>query len=500
MMQAAKQALQLRDFQRSIEILERANRLNPANPDILLQLGSAHGRRYDYVTAEGCFEKAIRFASKKTEVLAVAGRLCRDFSNYDMAERYLQRAAEQNDAPPETFVQLAEIYERFHRLEDAVQLVDRALHLNGTCAQALLAKARLDRQTGRLAEAENRLRPLLAQFEPDIRVRGWYELGGILDRQKRYDEAMTAFLEAKALLRPYAAKPAFQRQMTQERLKAMQGDLTAEALHRWFDFAQTASLPPRRLALLGGHPRSGTTLLEQVLDAHLDIVSAEEAPIFYDDACSPLQHGTPKSASSLSFLESATADMLRASRERYFRSMELFLGQPIGDRLLLDKNPSLTFFIPVLIRVFPEIKFLVALRDPRDVVLSCFMLPLVPINQTACAYLSLESTVQEYSILMGIWRTATTLMKNPYLEVRYEDMVEDLESVARKTLHFLGVTWDERVLRFDEHARQKLVRSPTYADVTKPVFKSAVGRWRNYQKYLEPCLEKLAPFLKAFGY
>jgi len=72
--------------------------------------------------------------------------------------------------------------------------------------------------------------------------------------------------------------------------------------------------------------------------------------------------------------------------------------------------------------------------------------------------------------------------------------------VARRTLDFLGVAWDERVLRFDEHARQKLVRSPTYADVTKPVFKTAVGRWRHYQKYLEPHLAKLEPFVKAFGY
>ena len=101
---------------------------------------------------------------------------------------------------------------------------------------------------------------------------------------------------------------------------------------------------------------------------------------------------------------------------------------------------------------------------------------------------------------MSIWRTLAPLMPDPYLEVRYEDMVEDLESVARKTLDFLGVPWDDRVLGFDEHARKKMVRSPTYADVTQPVYKRALGRWRNYQKYLEPHLEKLEPFVKAFGY
>jgi len=91
-------------------------------------------------------------------------------------------------------------------------------------------------------------------------------------------------------------------------------------------------------------------------------------------------------------------------------------------------------------------------------------------------------------------------MQNSYIEVRYEELVEDLESVSKRVLEFLGLPWDTRVLRFDEHARKKLVRSPTYADVTKPVFKGAIGRWRNYQKYLEPWSERLEPFVRAFGY
>jgi hypothetical protein len=92
------------------------------------------------------------------------------------------------------------------------------------------------------------------------------------------------------------------------------------------------------------------------------------------------------------------------------------------------------------------------------------------------------------------------MLEGRYLEVRYEDMVNDLESVARKTLDFLGVPWDAGVLGFDEHARQKVVRSPTYADVTQPVYKRAAGRWRHYQKYIEPGLKMLEPFIKAFGY
>jgi tetratricopeptide (TPR) repeat protein len=499
MLQAAEEAWKRKDLEQCIEILERASRLDPANAGILLQLGRVYGLRCDYAAAERCFEKATRVAPKKAEALVAAGIHCRDFRNPEMAGRYFRLAVEQKDATPDMFIQLAEYYERLRRLDDANKLVERALQANGACPPALLARARLDRQAGRLDEAERVLRSLPANSDRIVRIRAGYELGGILDRQGRYDEAMAAFLEAKALLRPDAEPFAFGVKTIHERLKIMRANITAEMLQRWFDSGPTLQ-PPRRLALLCGHPRSGTTLLEQVLDSHPDIVSAEETEVFHDEIYVPLARSAPPDALMLAVLEAAQTDALQQSRANYFRSMELALGNPVGARLLIDKNPSLTFLIPALVRVFPEIKLLVALRDPRDVVLSCFMQPFLPLAQTNSAYLTLAGTVEEYTSLMAVWQTLAPLIKNPWLEVRYEDMVEDLESVARRTLDFLGVPWDARVLGFDEHARQKPVRSPTYADVTKPVYKGAVGRWRNYQKFLEPHLKKLEPFIKAFGY
>jgi tetratricopeptide (TPR) repeat protein len=497
-LEAVNEAWKRLDFQTAIELMERASRLDPANAGILLDLGRMHGLRHDPAAAERCFEKAVRIAPKKSEALATAGKQSRDFGNFAMSERYYLRAVEQKGVTPETLVKLAENYERLRRLEDAARLVERALHLDGACAAALLLSARLNRQSGRLDEAERLLRSIPTHSENNTRAQSWYELGGILDRQGRYDEAMSAFLEAKALLNPQAGRFLTELKIIRQRITDMQANMSAEILQRWFDFGRTLQ-PPRRLALLGGHPRSGTTLLEQVLDSHPDIVSVEETTIFYDDAYHPLTRKLPDDEPMLSVLEAAQTDALQQSRAHYFRSVEGFLGQPVGNRLLIDKNPSLTFLIPLLIRIFPEIKLLIALRDPRDVVLSCFMQPL-PLDQGSSAYLSLKSTVEEYSTMMSLWQTLAQLIKNPFLAVRYEDMVNDLESVARRTLDFLGMPWDARVLAFDEHARQKVVRSPTYADVTKPVYKGAVGRWRHYQKYLEPHLEKLEPFVKAFGY
>ena len=500
MLQTAEQAWQNKDFRQNIEILERASRLAPSNADILLRLGRAHGLRYDYATAERYFEQALRFTPQITETLTKIGYLCQYFINQEFMERYLRRALEQPDATPEACAKLAELYERLRRLPEAAELVERALKLNPAFPAALLVRARLERLAGRLESAEQVLRSFITKPVPDtwVHAQAWYELGNNLDRQKKFDDAMAAFFQAKTLTRPEVSTYLAELKTTAASLKMIESSISAGLLQRWFDDSATL-IPARRLALLCGYPRSGTTLLEQVLDSHPDIVSAEETGIFNNDALPVLKHGLQPDAPLLNILEAANIPALQRGRAAYFRSMELAVGSPAAGRLLIDKNPGLTPQISAFVRIFPETRFLIALRDPRDVVLSRFMLP-QPVVPGTAAFSTLEGTVEDYTCTMSLWRTLAPLMPSPYLEVRYEDMVEDLESVARRTLDFLGVSWDDRVLGFDEHARNKMVRSPTYADVTQPVYKRAVGRWRNYQKYLEPYLSRLEPFVKAFGY
>src|ERR1019366_816773 len=100
MLKASEQAWKRKNWQESIQILERANRLAPANALVLVRLGRSHGLNYDYAAAEACFERAVRVSQKKTETLALAGDHCRDFRNPELAERYFRRASEAKDASP----------------------------------------------------------------------------------------------------------------------------------------------------------------------------------------------------------------------------------------------------------------------------------------------------------------------------------------------------------------------------------------------------------------
>jgi tetratricopeptide (TPR) repeat protein len=519
MLQEAKEAWEWGDFQQSIELLGRANRLAPANAQILSQLARNHGMRYQFAEAESYFEKAVRVAPDKVEILTAAGSLATEMGNYPMADRFLKRALEHPKLAPGLAARLAEMCERLHRTEEAADLAEHALRMDSACVPARLTQARLHRQAGRLSEAEQVLRPALMAANPEWRIRSYYEMGAICDRQGRYDDAMSAVLEAKTLLRSFVSPSLAQDSNSLFRsLKETQSNISAAILERWYNSAGELLHPPRRLALLAGHARSGTTLLGQMLDAHPNILSADETEIFKQDAYSLLQQGQQhvmNMSESLSMwnqqnltggtnllarLDAASAQTLRQARERYFQTMSRCVGRPLEQCLLIDKNPNLQSLVPAYVRFFPDARLIVALRDPRDVCLSCFMLCYFPLNAMTCAYLSLGVTAAAYSRVMGLWRILAPLLKNPWLEVRYDGMVEDPEPVARKTLDFLGMPWDARVLGFTEHARKKVVRSPTYADVAQPVYKRAQGRWRHYQKYLEPHLSVLEPFVKAFGY
>lgn len=496
----AEEAWGQQDYQKSISLIEQATRKEPYNPILLLDLARACGRRYDFPAAERYIEKAVQISRDRAHTLGEAGRICLEFDDFDMAIGCLERASQKKGVSIGALVTLADIYIRDKRLEEAAGLVARAAQMDRKDPRVLLEEAMLRRLRGNVPEAEPLLRELLATptAGASVRIRALYELASILDSEGKYDEAMTALLEAKALLRPHVGPHAAILQHMQSRAKEMEQSITTAVLDRWR--ADAAKLQPlRRIALLCGHPRSGTTLLEQVLDAHSDVTSAEETKMMHDDAYLPLIRDFPEGTSVLQALDSVPPSLICHARENYYRCMELFLRRQIGSRLLVDKNPSLNLMIPMVVRVFPETKFLIALRDPRDVVVSCFLqaLPPTPISS---AYLSLEGTVNQYANVMGFWLEMLPRMGNQWMYVRYEELIDDLPAVARSVLGFLGVGFEDNVLKFYEHARAKRVKSPSHADVQKPLYRTAVGRWRNYQKYLEPYVPGLKRFLEAFNY
>lgn len=481
----------IRDYTKFIEVTERAQKLDPTDETLLFNLGSGCTMNYDFPAAQKWFERAICFAENKLGNLMVVGHHWEKRSCYDRALSYYQRALKEPGVTAACLSRIAVVYERLRRLDEARNVAERALHLDDHATDAWLVKAKLDRLDGHFDKAEAALRRITQLAGPgaDVHMQAMHELGALYDQQGRYDEAMTTFLQAKT---PRSADTIRVKEHAHARVMELLQTMNEETVRRWQEAGKVLQ-PARKMALLCGYPRSGTTLLEKMLEAHPKVISAEETNLFFDHVYLTMARENPVAPSMLSFLEAPLPDRLRQLRKNYFRYAELYLGEPIGDRVFLDKNPALTVDIPAVVRVLPETKFLVALRDPRDVCLSVFMQPLYGPS-------TLEETMVDYSRAMTVWFAMKPVLADTSLEVRYEDMVTNFEPTARRAVSFLGLEWDERQNRFNESALAKGVRSQTYAEVTKPLFTSSIGRWKNYQKYFEPHMEKLTPFLQAFNY
>jgi tetratricopeptide (TPR) repeat protein len=499
----ANQAWAFNQRYKTITLLNEALRRDPNNPDILIRLATACGQQRYYDKAEELLARALELAPRKA---SMHRRVAQAYSSIDRPERAVEcyrKSLELNrdtTVTVPTLLELAGLYERRHQLDDARAVVEEALQREPDNESALLQLAILARRRGDKALAEAALRTLA-----DNESRKWttrsqasYELAQLLDDLEQYDAAFSALVEAKSLLSPHAAMHRKQNQFTLGKNQQLLDSLDKSYYERWQEFKKTDT--PYRIAVLTGHPRSGTTLIEQVLDSHDELKSADEFDVFSQWVHQPIVRKFRHDMPLLAVFDNVPPAVRQQARATYWQQTEAIFAGPIGERMLLDKNPGMMILMPEINWAFPEMKVLIALRDPRDVVLSCFMqkVPLTPISSN---WLSLSATAEYYARCMKTWLTIRGLMQpSDWTEFRYEDLVADLEREARRILEFLGLPWDDKVLQFYEHARQKMVRSPTYKDVTQPVYHKSVGRWRHYARHFEPVLEKLEPYVKEFGY
>ena len=500
----AQAAWENREFDLAIRLYEQALERAPTSAVLLVDVARAYALRYRFADAEELMARACAVHAADAELQRMLGRTYLQLQQYDRAIECFRRSLELEPESPkraETLYELTRMYERLHRLDEARQCAEESLALAPRQPILKYLLGLVARRTGDVDEAEARFQEVAASeiAKNDTVANALYELASIYDKQGRFAEAYDAACQAKRVLDKTSAPYKYDAADVARTAGRTIATTTADYFARWGAQANQFKRLGGGLALLTSHPRSGTTLLEQVLDAHPALISADELQVMADLVYLPLCRETPSGTPVAQIMDEAPNQRIAAARGAYWQAMEGALRQPIGDRILLDKNPALTGLLPIVARVFPEMKILFALRDPRDVVVSCFMQQL-PLNAVSVNYLTLEQTAAHYAATMRGWLKFRPLLANPWIEIRYEDVVADVEREARRALDFLGLPWDEGVLAYRRRAQEKHVHSPTYEAVTKPLYSGSIGRWRNYAAQLEPSLSTLQPYIDAFGY
>lgn len=472
----------------------------PATPQLWFELGNAAAGELDFTLANEAYCRARELAPNNPNLLGMIGQQYQGLRQLDDARACYERAVAVAPDSVDAHINLAVWFERERRLNEAWECVTACLAQHPLDDQARYFRALLLHRKKQDTEAETALRDLIRDKPryPYVKYAAPHLLGVVLDQLGQYNEAMHWLCEAKAQVRTITDTALLERSYDENdrRRRELLAGLSPEMIQRW-----RLEPPPaneiHRVAFLGGHPRSGTTLLEQVLDANPDVLAFDEPTAFLNEVEKQI-HFKP-SLPAADQLDRLPASQRMEMRRRYVKSLLREVPPPPARRVLLDKNPSPTMSLNIWLRVFPELKVIIALRDPRDVIISCFFLNIM-LNATNVNFLSLERTVKHYADLMDVWLRMRELGGFDWIESRYEDMVTDLESEGRRVTEFLGLNWHLDQVRYHETARRKVLYAPTYHDVTQPVYRRAVGRWERYAKALEPVQQMLAPYCREFGY
>ncbi|MCA9312324.1 MAG: sulfotransferase [Phycisphaerales bacterium] len=464
-----------------------------ARPDFVpawFNLGNAHHHAGRHDAAARAYRRVLELQPDHAGALRNLANALIDLRRLDDARAVLH-AALALERTAARLVALARLEEQRRAPDEARALAEEALTIEPTCTEAHLLLATLERAAGHHDEAITRLQRVVddAAAGPH-RASALVQLGHALDRAGRYHEAFEAFAAGQALLEAQAPDAAARSREGCARIRSWAALIAPTA--RPAGSPKPTSRPP---VFLVGFPRSGTTLLEQLLAAHPDFVTSVERPLLQR----ALAAAPPEGESLRSWPEPlATLDVAAVERIRtaYAEACAAEFGP--AHRRVVDKQPLNLVYADAIDRVFPDARLLVALRDPRDVCLSCFFQDFG--KDAAGHFYRLESTVDLYDAVMGHWLERRTALAMPWLEVRYEDLTDDVEGVARRVIEFTGAPWDEGVLEYAAAAARRPVSTPSYHAVTRPVYRTAVARWRAYEDRIRPFLPRLQPCLEAFGY
>jgi tetratricopeptide (TPR) repeat protein len=461
--------------------------------------------------------------------LRLLGALAIQANDYQNTVRYLEHSFSCSEGPPEAEYNLAIAYRRLDRIEESVVLLRRVISRKPGYLPARRALAELLELQNRTGEANAAAQAGLELYPGDPALnltaalceRRNGEFGAALERLNRTSLPVNErrlcqrilFERARLhdLLHQY---PKVMRELktanrlaaeTWNRMSPGPNRVLATVQHeldvidpawagRWQPVAsEEASDAP---VFLLGFPRSGTTLLDRILDAHPGIGVITEQQIINRIHAALVARGyrMPEDLPALD------AGILRQWQIYYRRHVTELLGRDSSALLPVDKFPLHTIFIGLIHRLFPTAKIIFAQRHPLDVCLSCYMNDF-ELNSAMANFFTLESTARFYAVTMDLWQRSIRLFPIDYHVVKYESLLDDHEGEARRLLRFLNLEWHPGVLDFHAHVKRQEGRiTPSYHQVSRPLYREAKYRWKSYAAYLVGIREVLQPYIASFGY
>ena len=408
------------------------------------------------------------------------------------AIEWYRKALEPDPTNVDTLRQLAVLSEKRHDLEQARSYSDAILAVKPRDALAVVIKGRVIRRS---SQAETALEFLEAAEPVEGEQRDiaayWVERGRCLDTLGRFDDAFSCFSKGQTIDADKRPDVVDHITNTTKLLLREWNALTA-LKNRPSTYAPAPHFGTSPVFLVG-FPRSGTTLLDSILDSHPSLsVLSEQSQIesIHRFLLKNDKDNDVNGPDGFELVESLRAD--------YWSHVEQHTGTR-PKNILIDKLPLNLLFIRTIHFLFPSAKIVMAVRHPCDACLSNFFQPFL-LNLFMANFLTLEDAAKFYDSCMSHWQLAQQVLPLKVHTVRYEDVLEDFNATIGGLLEFLDVPWDDSVVTYHQHAAQRIIFTPSYEQVIKPIYQESRYRWHNYKHHMQSVLPTLHRHIAAFGY
>jgi tetratricopeptide (TPR) repeat protein len=481
----------------ALRLLQRAVRLAPDDLASRNALGLCLLQLERADEALGQFEVLLRLDPSLPYAHTSHGNALQAIGRITEAEESYRRALALDDTQGMALAGLAHIAVNRGAYHQARDFAEKALALLPGLPDAVMSRAAAELGERLPVKAETRIRALLSDgaLSGEQRAMAHGLLGDILDALDRPDEAIRAYAACnEELRRKYA-----------DLFGGSGGALQyVQDMTRYFQRADAGvwKSPPAAGAnsagakghvFLIGFPRSGTTLLEVILEGHPNVVSLEERELLIDSVRDFMQR--PQDLERLSRATPATLEVARAA---YWRRVAAE-GCDVAGAIFVDKHPLNTLKLPLIARLFPGAKVLFACRDPRDIVLSCFR---HRFRMTAPIFelLSMDSSARYYDAVMRLLVLMMSVLTLDTCLVRHEDVVSEFAREMKRVCMFLDLEWAPEMGDFGLRARDRGVLTPSTAQLVRGLSTEGVGQWRRYRSHLAPVEALLQPWVERFYY
>lgn len=481
---------------KALDAFQFAAQSRPANVRCLVEFAKALGLQHEIYRADALLEQALQISSGHTRADIVIAQTLRSIYRPQRALDVLEPLLQSNQLPPPVVAELAVLYEQFGKYDVALETINRCVTVAPNRSEPKRIQARILRRLQKYDQAEQTLNQLAEETNapPMQSVGVWTELCYLHDSLGNFELALSSIERAKDVLRalPGTQKLIQQSRVLNQTFARLYEQIDEKTLARWIDSGneqESESQGVQGIAHLLGFPRTGTTLLEQVLDAHPMVTCAPERVIFskliFPRLCSDQRGQQSITMESLNRdeLDRDQPSKLNKLAAEYIRLHGEVHGQSLNKQILIDKNPNHTSLIAGLLRVVPSSRFISVRRDPRDVLISCY-LRTFPLTEYSVAFLDWERSREMFEHEQRILDRMKRLLGTRWIEVEYEAMVDDLHSECDRVVEHLGLAADSATDDYLAATQEKVVNSPTQADVRRPVYKNRVGRWKNYEPFL----------------